>query len=358
MLNLNGLTKISKNVMPAILAGMSLLSACDSVIYDGEGDCSYRNGIRFVYDWNMKRADAFPSEVKAVRVWAFGQDGTLAAVYADEGDRLGEPGYVLPVDLPPGSYDLVAWCSWKRPEAAETLPFTIPSLAPGHSTKEELTATLERVSQDGEGTVADDIDPLYHGVVSQAVFSDEPGEHTATMRLKKYTNSVRVVLQQLSGEPVDASRFSFSITSADGKMDYTGALLPDERLRYRAWHVSQGSAGMETGDGATVTVNTAVAELTTARLVKEDRPVLTVTNDKGERVLSIPLIDYLLMVKGYYGQQMDDQEYLDRQDEYSLTFFLDRNYAWVNTQVIINSWVVVINDETVGRSANKKGDDE
>ena len=83
MLNLNGLIKISKNIMPAILAGMSLLSACDSVIYDGEGDCSYRNGIRFVYDWNMKRADAFPSEVKAVRVWAFGQDGTLAAVYAD-----------------------------------------------------------------------------------------------------------------------------------------------------------------------------------------------------------------------------------------------------------------------------------
>ena len=41
---------------------------------------------------------------------------------------------------------------------------------------------------------------------------------------------------------------------------------------------------------------------------------------------------------------MDDQEYLDRQDEYALTFFLDEDNKWISSSVIINSWKVVIND--------------
>ena len=40
---------------------------------------------------------------------------------------------------------------------------------------------------------------------------------------------------------------------------------------------------------------------------------------------------------------MSDQEYLDRQDEYNMTFFLDENNRWLATTIIINSWRVVLN---------------
>ena len=43
---------------------------------------------------------------------------------------------------------------------------------------------------------------------------------------------------------------------------------------------------------------------------------------------------------------MDAQEYLDRQDEYNMTFFL-HNGQWMSAQIIINSWVVVINNENL-----------
>jgi hypothetical protein len=33
---------------------------------------------------------------------------------------------------------------------------------------------------------------------------------------------------------------------------------------------------------------------------------------------------------------MSDQEYLDRQDEYSMTFFLDEG-EWVSSYILINS---------------------
>lgn len=39
---------------------------------------------------------------------------------------------------------------------------------------------------------------------------------------------------------------------------------------------------------------------------------------------------------------MSDQEYLDRQDEYNMVFFLDENDRWVNSTIYINSWKVVL----------------
>jgi len=79
------------------------------------------------------------------------------------------------------------------------------------------------------------------------------------------------------------------------------------------------------------------------RLVKEQDPRLTVTDREKERtVFSIPLIDYALLVKGFYNRNMDDQEYLDRQDVYDMVFFLDEGDRWLDTYIYINSWKVVL----------------
>ena len=87
----------------------------------------------------------------------------------------------------------------------------------------------------------------------------------------------------------------------------------------------------------------AIAELTIPRLVKGQGTQLTVTNkESGKTVFSIPLIDYALLVKGFYNRDMDDQEYLDRQDEYDMVFFLDEGDRWLNTYIYINSWKVVL----------------
>jgi hypothetical protein len=51
------------------------------------------------------------------------------------------------------------------------------------------------------------------------------------------------------------------------------------------------------------------------------------------------------MVKGYYNVAMEDQEYLDRQDQYNFTFFLDRDMNWLNASILINSWKIVLNKQ-------------
>lgn len=91
-------------------------------------------------------------------------------------------------------------------------------------------------------------------------------------------------------------------------------------------------------------IGVAMAELTVGRLVKGHRPILNVYNTHGVRVISIPLIDYALLIKGHYNSTMSDQEYLDRQDEYNLTFFLDKEDRWVSSSILINSWRVILDD--------------
>ena len=75
-------------------------------------------------------------------------------------------------------------------------------------------------------------------------------------------------------------------------------------------------------------------------------PILTIWNiAENKRVLSIPIADYALLVKGHYNREMSNQEYLDRQDEYNMTFFLDEGGNWLSASIVINSWRVVLNND-------------
>ena len=47
-------------------------------------------------------------------------------------------------------------------------------------------------------------------------------------------------------------------------------------------------------------------------------------------------------MKGFYNRNMDDQEYLDRQDVYDMVFFLDEGDRWIDPYIYINSWKVVL----------------
>ena len=70
---------------------------------------------------------------------------------------------------------------------------------------------------------------------------------------------------------------------------------------------------------------------------------LTVVNNlTGEVILTLPLVDYALLVKGENVRDMDDQEFLDRMDEYVLLFVLDEGMRWVSMTVNIHSWKLVI----------------
>lgn len=343
---MNKLLSIGRIGVLATMFAALFVSCDDSVIYDDEGDCSVNYRIKFKYDMNMKFANAFHNEVTSVALYVFDEAGTLVSQKFESGEALANENYAMPVELQPGDYEMLAWCGVGNGES-----FTVPEAVIGVTKKEDLTCRMNRISANGIGVVDKDLAPLYHGQL-KVKFSDAIGTHYETISLTKNTNVVRVVLQQLSGEDVDPEQFSFEIQDYNGFMAYDNSLLEDELMVYKPWSLESGNADIDAdvynGKTRASSVGVAVAEMTTGRLMADARPILVVRNLAEDKVvLSVPVVDYALLVKGNYNRAMDDQEYLDRQDEYNMTFFLDESGDWVSSTIIVNSWRVVLNNQVI-----------
>lgn len=342
----------------AILCGL-LVTSCDNAIYDDEGDCSTHYRVAFRYDRNMKWADAFPHEVEAVTLHLLDEDGNVVWQHSEDGEPLMYEGYTMDVDVAPGRYSLLAWAGDENQHS-----FEIGTT--GRSGNTELTARLIREREaSGEAISKEQLSRLYHGYVADVEFPESEGEHRVTVPLTKNTNYVKVILQQVAGLPLDMKDIEVTITDDNGMMEWDNSLRQDEMITYRPWAVTPIAAtispddrnGTEDGIGTSSTYTGVLAEFTTSRLVEKhkDKARLTVRNlATGNTIFSVKLIDFLLMVKGEYNREMDNQEYLDRQDSFSLVFFLDEGHRWVNTTIFINSWKVVLQDVGFG-SETKSG---
>ncbi len=334
----------------------SVATSCDSVIYDEEGDCAPYHKVRFIYDHNLKFADAFASEVGSVTLYAV-DPATGEVVWSrhEEGDALRQPGYMMDVDIDPGRYTLIAWCG-----EGHTSHFTVNEHnAPGRDALRcRLTARDDNAPADDPHHVSHSLGHLYHGTLEAEEFTSSQGVHIHEVKLKKDTNDVHIVLQHLDGSPVDPDDFLYNIHSANGHMEWDNRLAPDNTIAYHPWWTGSAIAGMEQPDGTITTPGTvsdsrvqttasaAIADLRTSRLVMDNSTEVSVTLKDGTPVLSIPLIDYAVMVKGQH-RHLDDQEYLDRQDDYSLVFFLDKNNKWVSSHIYVNSWKIVLQNTDI-----------
>lgn len=342
--------------MVAVLS-LEVFVSCDSFVYDDEGDCSVTYRLKFRYDKNLKWADAFANEVKSVNVYAFDKDGTLVWKKSERGPALASAGYAMKIDLPAGDYCLIAWCGLDNEGGRKS--FSVPEMTVGISRIEELQCSLDRhyaatqsvFRNGGNGAYSDsELDFLFHGMRDVSLPQDDDGgSYDYTMSLTKNTNHVRIILQHLSASDVDVEDFTFRIEDENGLMAYDNGLLEDEKIVCHAWKTQSGTAGIISG-GETVNCLTAVADISVARMTVEHnrKMILTISNLNGNPVARVPVIDYVLLAKDYYeeayGHRMTDQDFLDREDEYVMTFFLDENDKWLSSYILIHSWRVVPSD--------------
>ena len=99
---------------------------------------------------------------------------------------------------------------------------------------------------------------------------------------------------------------------------------------------------------ATTVINAVAAEISVGRLLDTNNAVLRVTEiSTGKVIFSLPAIDLALMTKAFDGYSMSDNEFLDRQDRYTMTFLLDDQNNWATKQIHINKWFVVYNNSTL-----------
>ena len=333
-------TKFRKwgSMLATLFVALSTSSCMEGFIYEGEGDCGTYYNIEFKYDYNMKYADAFAHEVNSLALYVFDQNNTLVeAIVESDSSKLATDNFAVALELESGKYELVAWGGLMNEESFDLLA----DVQVGKTTREELQVAIKCVEQK---RVEEDLLPLFHGTMSLD-YTSEPGIYTETMSLVKNTNVVRIVLQQMA-EDMNIDNFRYEITADNGLLDWNNEVIADGMLTYVPWSITTGSANVADTETRAEQVSVAVAEFTINRMIDGNSPILTIYNiEKEEPVLSIPVADYALLVKGNYNSQMSNQEYLDRQDEYNMTFFLDKDSNWLSTSIIVNSWRVVLNDD-------------
>ena len=320
------------------ICGIICISTMASVLTGGciredFAECKDTYDLRLVFDRNMLYTDAFASQVRSVDVKVFDSStGREVYSYADSGAALESADYRVALPIPPGTYDILCWAGMAE---GDSFGYALPAA--------DMLQQHNVALNTENGVSGHRLNNLYHGLTRGVSFvSGNSVGHdqtqTATVYLTKNTNRVCVMLHNLDGTELDESGFTFSITSGNALMNYDNTLDAAGRVTYRPWHVTPILLETETKSEAVQSV--LAAEISTARLVPDGNSRLNVyrTAD-GERIISVPLERNLLLYKGEYHSMMSDGEYLDRQDDYTITFILDRNNNWDRAAMIyVNNW--------------------
>lgn len=321
-----------QSLIAMCLVMLTIFSSC---VYEDEKPCPCE--VRFVYDYNMEFADAFPSQVDWVKLFIYDERGRFVSSVEDH-ITLHDGSYRLPLRLPAGNYTLVAWAGTDNtPSCYDILP--------QHLDAESSIDRLQlRLRLDGTQTVYDKSpEALWHGIHEHFTV-DETAPSLAVVPLVKDVNRFRVLIQSADEKPLSAEDYSLAIKAANSIYDYRNRPTDSLMLEYRPYIMKEAFIDSRTALAA----NTALlAEMGTLRLTTDRSSRFVVHNRKtGRDIFNIDLLKYLEMMRLDKYKDMPLQEYLDREKNYQIILLIgrDSNNAEVVLSLQINTWRIVFND--------------
>ncbi len=302
-----------------------LVSSCSHWMYDDLPPCKAE--LRFVYDHNMKFADAFGHEVKRLTVYIFDEAGKIVKTKTVEKESF-DKNFTLPLELHPGKYTVLTWAGLYEESY--------------HFTKADANTSIEQLGisiKNAEKKVDYQLKHLWHGMLQ--IEFDGTGHKIYTVPLIKDTNTFRIAMLTQSSTPIDMNNYDLSISEDNGAYTYMNEIVPNNTITYRPYYQSD---ALTQKQGETEYAG-AVYELRTGRLMANQPTRFTVYSHKANKtVLDIDLTDYLAILRMEENANLPLQEYLDRQDQYNITFFFTEGTSpeenFLSVQVYINNWLI------------------
>ncbi len=349
------LRNITSVVIACLMISLSL-SSCSGV-YDDLDECPRGVTIRFIFDYNLEFANAFPTQVDCLSLFIFDKKGNLVERHTETTSVLADEDWRMTLDLPAGDYRAVAYGGMECDLASFSHTKDVKEI----KTLDDLQVIInEEHVGDEAARPKNKLHDLFHGAqdftVTEGLTYDQ-----VTLRMMRDTNNIRIVLQHLDNTPVDDKDFRFEIVDDNILFDHANNVLPNRTVTYTPWTTGTANAGLNgiPDDGSRAgsdPVQVAFAELSVSRLMYESDFSWTNINGKKQRgprlhiiskensrtVCDLPLNNYLLLLKSEALGKMDNQEFLDRASRYNLVFFLDRDNTWVSMNIIVDDWTVRI----------------
>ncbi len=330
---------IKKTLAMTLLTGAALsFSSCDRIHEDLQ-PCPQGVCLRFVYDYNMEFANAFPSQVDCLTVLFYDKDGNYVKTETNSTDDLADENWRMTVDLDLGICNIIAYGGMDCNQSS----FSFTS-NPSSIKIDQIQVSLNANCL--TKPVGTSLHPLFYGRLDVTVEQSDLNYRDYTLYMMKDTNNLRVMLQQVDGSPIDEADFDFKVVDDNTLMAWNNDVIPTKTVDYSPWVRGNASPGELPDDKGEATV--AWAEMSFPRLVTTNSPRLVITRKAdGQDVINIPLNNYLLLMKSEAYASMPAQEFLDRESRWKMLFFL-RNGYWLDTVIEINDWVVRINNTEFG----------
>ena len=309
-------------------------SSCEK-IYEDLDPCAHGVSLRVIYDYIMEFANALPKKVDCLTLYIYDEEGNHVGTRVVTGPELRDEGFRMTLDLEPGNYRFVAYGGMACGKSSFSMVRTPES---------GCKYSDVRAKMDVDCLTNPDRKKLHDMYWGQLTLATADLYQEGVVEMMKNTNNIRIVLQQMNGEPVDDKDFDFEITDDNTLFACDNDLIPNGVETYTPWARGQASTGVMEGSKEVIE---AYAEFSTSRLMLKNSPKLVIRRKDGEEVVNIPLNNYLLLFRSEFHKDMDKQEFLDRRSEWSMLFFLDEDHTWLKTKIKINDWTVRINDAEI-----------
>lgn len=334
-----------------VAVSIPALISCD-VIYQDLEPCPQGIDLRFVYDYNMEFANAFPSQVDCLSLLVYDAEGNyITTETVTDRTMLGDENWRMRLELPEGRYTFIAYGGLACDDSS--FSFTEPPVygSPLSSLGVDLKSSMLT------SPLGKNLHPLFYGKGEFEIDSKSTEYKKGTIEMMKDTNNLRILLQNTDGSPVNPDDFTFVITDNNTSFGWNNELLPAPMITYNPWVIGTADTSGEdpeyisradddaTGEEGITPVNLAYAEFSTSRFKKDSSARLIIRrNDNNQTVLSIPLVNYLLLLRSEHFASMTPQEFLDRESRWNVIFFLDSaTGGWYEVSIVINGWIVRLN---------------
>ncbi|WP_455672386.1 FimB/Mfa2 family fimbrial subunit [Phocaeicola sp.] len=306
-------------ILLTILCTLFLCPAC-SWVDDDQSDCPTGCWVKLSYTYNMLDVDAASTQVKDATLFILNKEGECVGRKEVDSLALKLNDYMIELpQVPAGEYDILVWAG----------------LTDSHY---QYTPDNLMLKCNEAGEQSERLSSLFHGRLDDAQVSDEYS--VLVLNLSKNTNTLSCILQNQSSDTLNPDEFRLELTACNSLMDHWNTPVDSISTCYLPYFC-------EANDLEGIQV--ANMGLNTLRFMKEDDTRLhLIYLPTNQTLFNIPLTRYLLLSRQANDRDMEEQEYLDRQDRYNIIFFLQStdnpNKPYLCHTLEINNWLVRIND--------------
>ncbi len=297
-------------------------------VKDDLDDCPDGFWLNLHYTYNILDVEAVEEYINEASVFVYDTAGNYVK-------RIDVPQATLAADnhrvkiegLPFGRYQFVVW------SGTTNNSFSISG--PQGAMKD---FRLSLVDKDISKT---DLPNLYHGYLSMVEYSSSHAVHDVYL-MKNTNNLACMVVTESEDVELDPEDYNMQLISANSVMDANNNLVADAATVYEPF----------IKDSTTIDDNGKKLHgvrfgISTLRLMdKTDCRMILSKTDTGETIFNVSLPQCVGMIGSLYtqlGKPLTVQEYLDRQDFYTVIFILSEGVDQL-IQMKVNSWRVRSNN--------------